>query len=125
MADQSGPARLKALFESALQAYEKETRVSLDQHPLAVNIQHCQSVDRITTLLQGQVQSFNDFRETDRMMRAIKITVSNLTPLSAFLTNTIGSVRQRALMGCFASLTFFFRHHSHLRKQYKSVLVYY
>jgi hypothetical protein len=126
MTDQSGSARFQMLFESALQAYERKTRIILAQHPLAVNLQSCQSVDDITTLLQGQAQAFNDFRESDRILRAIRTTVSILTPLSqaTSLANAVGSVSQKALMGRFTSLTFF-RHHSHLRQQSKLVSVYY
>jgi hypothetical protein len=108
MTDQSGSARFQSLFESALQAYEKETRILLAQHPLAVDLQTCQSVDDITTILQGQAQAFNHFRESDRIMRAIRTTVSILTPLSqaTSLANAVGLVRRKALMGCFTSLTF-------------------
>jgi hypothetical protein len=107
MADQSGSARLQDLFDLALQAYEKKTSIALAQHPLAVNLQNCQSVDDITTLLQSQAQAFNAFRESDRIMRAIKTIVSILAPLSGALSfaNAVGSVRQKALRGCFTSLT--------------------
>ena len=109
MADQSTSARLQDLFELALQAYEKKTGIALAQHPLAVNLQNCQSIDDITTLLQGQAQAFNEFRESDRIMKAIKTIVTILTPLSeaVSLANAVSSVRQRALMACFTSLTSF------------------
>jgi hypothetical protein len=112
MNNQSGPARLQALsFESALQAYEIKTGIMLAQHPLAADIQNYQSVDDITTLLQGRAQVFSDFRARDRMMKAIKTTVSLLIPLSdaACLTasDATDPVRQKALMACSTSLTFF------------------
>jgi hypothetical protein len=127
MADQLGSAPFQPLFQSALEDYGKNTGVRLAQHPLAVDIQSCQSVDDITTLLQRRAQAFNDFQERDRMMRAIKVIVSILTPLSdvASLADAVGVVRQKALIACSTPLTSFFRHHSHLRKQYKLVLVYY
>jgi hypothetical protein len=102
MADQSGSAHLQSLFESALQDYVVKTGVSLTQHPLAVDLQNRQSVDDITTLLQRRAEPFGDFQERDRMMRAIKIIVSILTPLSLVVT-----VRQKALMACSTSLTRF------------------
>ena len=127
MADQSRSARFQALFDSALQAYEKKTHIALAQHPLAMNLQNCQSVDDITTLLQGQAQAFNDFQESDRMMKAIKSIVSILTPLSqaVSLADAVGSVRQKTLNGMFHIHDIFFRIHSHLRMQYKLVSVYY
>ena len=126
MADQSGPARFQALFESALQDYERKTGITLAQHPLAVDLQDCHSIDDITTLLQGRTQAFSDFRERDRMMKAIKTTVSILNPLSdaASLADVVGLVRQNALIAFSTSLTFF-RHHSHLPRQYRLVSVYY
>jgi hypothetical protein len=110
MADQSASAHLQSLFESALQDYGVKTGVPLTQHPLAVDLQKCQSVDDITTLLQRQVHAFGDFQERDRMMRAIKTIVSILTPLSgaASLANVVGVVCQKALMTCPTLLTFFF-----------------
>jgi hypothetical protein len=47
MADHSGSDPLS--FESALQAYQKKTGITLAQHPIAVNLQSCHSVEEITT----------------------------------------------------------------------------
>ena len=127
MTDQSGSARFETIWDSALQAYEEMTGVALAQHPLALDLQTCHSIGNTTNLLQRRARDFDDFRQKDRIMKAIKTTVSILTTLSeaAFLAGAVGLVRQEALMLSFTSLTFFFRHHSHLRKQYKLVLVFY
>jgi hypothetical protein len=100
MADQSGSSLRQDLFESALQAYERKTGVEMTQHPLAVQLQSCHSVEDITTLLQGQVQSFSDIRERDRIMKSIKTIVSILNPPSdaTSLADAVGLVRQKALM---------------------------
>ena len=96
MADQSGSARFQALFESALQAYEKKAGVKLAEHPLAIQLQSCHSIDDVTTLLQGRAQAFNDFQGSDRILKSIKTTVLILTPLSAALSlaGAIGLVSQ-------------------------------
>ena len=109
MAGQSGSARFEMLWESALQAYENKTGVALAQHPLALELQTCHSTDDIATLLQRRAQAFDDFRQRDRMIRTIKTTVSILTPLShaASLADVAGLVRQKTLMPCSTSLTFF------------------
>jgi hypothetical protein len=109
MADQSGSHRFQALFESALQAYGRKTGVTLAQHPLAVQLQSCHSVDDITTLLKERAQAFGNFRERDRMMKSIETTVSILTPLSdaAPLVDALGVVCQKALVACFTSLIIF------------------
>jgi hypothetical protein len=95
MEDQSGPSHFRALFESAFQAYEKKTGISLAEHPLALQLQSCQSVESITTLLQNQTKAFREFRGNDRVMKLIKSTVSILTTLSATasLGDSIGLVR--------------------------------
>jgi hypothetical protein len=109
MAEQSGSARFQALFESVLQAYERNTGITLAQHPLALDLQSCHTVGDITTLLQGRAQAFNDLRESDRLMKAIKTTVSTLSPLSdaASIADAVGLVCQNVLMACSMSLTFF------------------
>jgi hypothetical protein len=96
MADQSSSARFQALFESALQAYERKTGVTLSQHPLALDLQNCHTVDGITILLQGRAQAFTDFRARDRIMRSIETIVSILAPLSdaASLADGFGLVSQ-------------------------------
>jgi len=108
MADQSGSARFEALWESALQAYENKTGVALAQHPLALSLQTCHSIDDMATLLQRRAQAFDDFRQRDRIMRTIKTTISILTPLShtASLADVAGLVSQKTLMPCPTSLTF-------------------
>jgi hypothetical protein len=94
MADHSGSAHFQTLFESALKAYEKTTGVTLAQHPLAQQLQSCQSTQEIITLLQGQVQAFDESRR-DKVIKTIKTTLSILTPLSAAasLADAFGLVR--------------------------------
>jgi hypothetical protein len=103
MADQSGSPSFQTLFESALQAYEEKTGVTLARHPLAHQLQSCHSTEEIITLLQGQVQAFEE-RRRNKIIKSIKATVSILTPLSAaaFLANDFGLVvRSEALMALF------------------------
>lgn len=102
MADQSGSARFQTLLESALQAYETKTGVTLAQNPLAQQVQGCQSTQEFITLLQGQVQAFDGVRR-DKVIKAIRTTVSVLTPLSvaASLADAFGLVRPEALMVLF------------------------
>ena len=107
MAHQPQSARFQALFEPALKAYEKKAGVSLTQHPLAIKLQNCGSVEAVTGLLQDQARAFGDFQGSDKIMRSIKTTVSILSKLSfaASLSDTFGLVRQQQLVACFTSLT--------------------
>ena len=112
MGDQSGSAHFQALFDSALQAYEKDTGVPLADHPLAAQLQDCHSVESITLLLQHQAKHFGDFRGKNRVMKLIESTVSILSTLSAntALGASIGLVRQNTLIGFSTFLTASFRH---------------
>ena|SRR5712691_9874050 len=99
MAHQSESARLNALFEPALQVYEKTAGVYLAQHPLAIKLQSCDSVEAITGLLQDQAQPFRDMQGSDKIMKSLKTTVSILSKLSfaAPLADALGLVRQKGL----------------------------
>ena len=107
MAHQPESARFQALFEPALQAYEKKAGVSLAQHPLAIKLQNCDSVEAITGLFQDQARDFRDLQGSDKIMKSIKTTVSVLSKLSsaASLANAFGLVRQQKPVACFTSLT--------------------
>jgi len=109
MAYQPQSARFQALFEPALQAYEKTAGVSLTQHPLAIKLQSCDSVEAVSGLLQDQAQAFRDFQGSDKIMKSLKTTVPILSKLSsaASLADAFGLVRQQELVTCFTSLTVF------------------
>jgi hypothetical protein len=47
-------SRFRALFELALQRYEKQTEISLAKHALAEQLQNCDSVDSVIAVLQEQ-----------------------------------------------------------------------
>jgi len=105
MTDQHGSARFQVLLESAVQAYEKQAGTTLagSGNPLAMKLQGCRSVDDIATLIQSQAQSFNDFRQSDRIFKSIKTTVSILSPISsvASVADNVGLVRRKVLIACF------------------------
>ena len=107
MAYQPQSARFQALFEPALQAYEKTAGVSLTQHPLAIKLQSCDSVEAVSGLLQDQAQAFAHLQESDKIMKSIKMTVSILSKISsaASLADASGLVRQKGLMAYVTSLT--------------------
>ena len=47
MTDQSGSSRLRVLFDAALLDYEKQTDIALAKHPLAEQLQSCDSVESV------------------------------------------------------------------------------
>ena len=101
MSDNLQSSRLEALFESALHDYEQQTGIPLTKHPLAEQLQNCQSVDAVTTLLQEQARAFKDFRDSGRIMKSLKSLVSALSRVSAVasLGHNIGVVRSLLLLG--------------------------
>jgi hypothetical protein len=90
----------RGLFEAALQDYEKQTGTALVNHPFAEQLQECDSVDGINTVLQGQTQRFTDFRGGDgKIMKSLNSTVSILYAISTntALSEGIGMVRREFL----------------------------
>lgn len=71
------------LFKSALQGYERQTGLTLAKHPLAEQLQTCQSVESVTTLLQEQARAFNEFRGSDKIFKSIERAVLALSRVSA------------------------------------------
>jgi hypothetical protein len=104
MSDQLGSSPFQDLFESALKDYEDQTGIPLTNHPLAKQLQDCQSVDSVTAILQEQARAFSKFRGNDKMVKLLKGVVSALSRVSA--TAALGRmVCPRLLIGRSASLT--------------------
>ena len=97
MSDPSGSSRLQGLFEAALRDYEKQTGIALAEHPLASQLQDCDSVESFTVVLHEQTQAFNEFRGRDKVMKPLKNALSVLYKLSATpnLGQDFGLVRRR------------------------------
>ena len=102
MSDNLQSSQLAALFESAMHDYEQQTGISLAKHPLAEQLQNCQTVDSITTLLQEQAGVFSEFRGSDKIMKSLKSIVSALSRASAVAAvgQNIGLVRPSLLIIC-------------------------
>ena len=52
---------LQSLFEAALHNYEEQTGMKLIDHPLARQLENCNSVESITEVLQEQARAFTEF----------------------------------------------------------------
>jgi hypothetical protein len=73
----------ESLFQSALDEYEKQTGISLVGHPLAIQLEGCNSVDSITEILQEQAHSFREFRGgNNKIMKSLRRAVQVLHKLS-------------------------------------------
>jgi hypothetical protein len=92
----------RARLESALQAYEETAGVILAEHPLAVELQSCHSVESSATVLKYEANSLGDpLGGSDRIIRPIERIVSILFTLSSTnLGDADSSVRQQVMTGC-------------------------
>ena len=61
----SSSSNFQQVIDSALDTYKKRTRKDLRAHPLAVQLQTCDSPSAILSLLQQQIQGLDQSRSTD------------------------------------------------------------
>jgi len=84
----------KSIFDAALSEYKKKTGKELLDHPLATEVQRCDSVDAILAIFQGQAEAFQQFRDGDqRLMKWISPVVDVLYTFSDTLGGIAGLVR--------------------------------
>ena len=108
---ESTASHCRALFDTALQAYEEKTSITLVQHPLTLQLQNCHSGESIASFLQDQIPSSSDSGGNDRIMASIRSTISILSNLSAasalaWANDMVCEIK--ALMACSTPLTAFF-----------------
>ena len=118
MGDQSRSPHLRAMFESALQDYQKQTKTTLIGHPIFNQLQSCDTAESVTAVLQGQARTFSESQGHSRITKSLRCIVSVLYALSAStaLGEVIGLVR-RGIVGCFKPLMLSFSH-THLQQRY-------
>ena len=86
------------LYNSALQDYTTQTGTNLINHPFAKQLDKCESVDDISSLLQENVQRFHEFRgENGKISKSLKCAVHVLHTLSTstVLGEGVGLVRPK------------------------------
>jgi len=89
----SSSSNFQQVFHNALKAYEKRTKKDLLVHPLATQLQTCDSPSSILSVLQKQVQELNQSRNTDeRWTKWLDPTVNVLFAFSATLGEGVGLV---------------------------------
>jgi len=98
---QPSSSSFRSLFNAALQDYANQTGTKLDDHPLAKQLENCESVDTIYTILQEHARLFQEFRGEDgRIMKSLKCTVHVIHTLSTStaLGEGIGIVCSKSLI---------------------------
>jgi hypothetical protein len=92
----SSSSTFQPIFDTALKAYEKRTKKDLLAHPLAAQLQACDSPSSILAVLQQQVQELDRSESRDgRLTKWLDPTVNVLYALSATFGEGVGLVRFR------------------------------
>ena len=87
MSHTSSSSSFQLLFNAALQDYANQTGTKLDEHPLAKQLESCDTVDSITSVLQEHARKFHEFRGEDgKIMKSLKCAVHVLHTLSTSTT---------------------------------------
>ena len=85
--------KFETIFTAALKAYKKQTKKDIASHPLAVQLQSCDSPSAILAVLRAQVHAFDQSRSVDeKVTKWLDPTVNVLYAFSAALGNGVGLV---------------------------------
>jgi hypothetical protein len=86
-------SNFQVIFNNALKAYERRTKKDLLAHPLAAQLQSCNSPSGILIVLQQQVQELNQSQSSDeRLTKWLDPTVNVLYTLSGTLGEGVNLV---------------------------------
>ncbi|KAF8263232.1 hypothetical protein EI94DRAFT_1741468 [Lactarius quietus] len=86
-------SRFQAIFQAALKSYQRQTKKDLLAHPLASQLQSCDSTSAILAVFQDQVQEFDKSRSGDeRLTKWLGPTVNVLVAFSAAVSGGVGLV---------------------------------
>ena len=86
----SSSSNFQLIFDDALKAYERRTKKDLRKHPLAAQLQRCNSPNSILDVLQQQVQELNHSqRRNERWTRWLDPTVKVLHMFSVTLGEVV------------------------------------
>ncbi|KAH9033920.1 hypothetical protein EDB85DRAFT_1043365 [Lactarius pseudohatsudake] len=91
-ASSSSTPNLQPIFEKALKDYKKKTGTDLTTHPIAVELNGCDSPESILAVLEREANELNQSRSSDdRLIKWLGPTVNILNALSATLGEGGGS----------------------------------
>ena len=94
----SSSSNFQSVLNAALDAYEKKTKNKLLTHPLAAQLQSCNSPIAILSALQSLIQQFDYLRRSDeRLTNWLNPTVNVLYAFSSTLGQGVGLVSTNRL----------------------------
>ena len=89
----SSSSRFQAIFEATLKSYQKQTKKDLIKHPLASQLQDCDSTNAILAILQDQIREFDKSHSGDeRLTKWLGPTVNVLNAFSATISGGVSLV---------------------------------
>ena len=89
----SSSSRFQAIFETTLKSYQKQTKKDLIKHPLASQLQNCDSINAILAILQDQIRQFDESHSGDeRLTKWLGPTVNVLNAFSATVSGGVSLV---------------------------------
>ena len=89
----SSSTNFETIIAAALKVYNEQTKNDIALHPLATQLQSCDSPTAILAVLRTQVQSFNQTQSADeKWTKWLDPTVNVLYSFSATLGNGVGLV---------------------------------
>ena len=89
----SSGSNFRAIFVAALKAYEKKTKTDLHTHPLAIQLQSCQSSSDILAVLHDKVnESDQSTSHNKRLSSWLDPTINILYAFSSTVVQGVGLV---------------------------------
>jgi hypothetical protein len=89
----SSSSNFQSVLNAALEAYEKKTKCKLLTHPLAAQLQSCDSPSAIVSILQGLIHQFDRrLRSDERLTDWLNPTINVLYAFSSTLGQGVGLV---------------------------------
>ncbi|KAF8268392.1 hypothetical protein EI94DRAFT_1180403 [Lactarius quietus] len=89
----SSSSNFRTVFVSAVKAYEKKTKTDLLTHPLATELQSCNSSSDILAVLNGKVNEFEQSRSSnERLSSWLNPTINVLFAFSVTLGGGVGLI---------------------------------
>ena len=85
-------SHFQTIFDEALKLYQKRTKKDLTTHPLASQLQSCDSTSAIITVLQAQIREFDQAHSNDRFTKWLNPTVNVLCAFSAAVSGGVSLV---------------------------------
>ena len=118
---QPSSSNFQLIFDNALNVYKTRTKNDLLTHPLAEQLERCDSASRILTVLQGQVQELNQSqRRNETWTRWLDPTVKVLHAFSETLGKGVTLVCRTQLTCLRSTVSYLF--HRHFQQQNPSSL---